>query len=139
MGWDSVSISIASGIAVALVVEVAVFIQARVRRRTSISLLRDVVRYFESKLASTKPLPPGPYGRGRSKEEVLFVYWQEHIDNMLVVVSAHAANISSRQYVEIMEAINDVRRVAKLVTDIGKLLPTSIYENYLSKMKKAIG
>lgn len=139
MGWDSVSISIASGIAVALVVELAVFIQARMRRRTSISFLNDVVRYFESKLASAKPLPPGRYGQGRSKEEVLLAYWQEHLDSILAAVSAHAANISSRQYVEIMETISGFSRKIKLVTDIKRLLPTSDYEDYLSKMKKSIG
>ena len=87
----SAGIAIATGLVVALLVEAVVAIRMWLKRRASVTRIRDFLLEFEVRVTTAEGTDDGSFPR----EQVQFALWGEHLDLARLTISAHLAYLEA--------------------------------------------
>lgn len=133
----SAVIAVATGLAVAVIVEVAVWIRAWLRRRTAVSYIRSLFEAFETKLSSIPHsdglihLEDGPTIR---LETLHLAMWEEHLDLARRTIPAHSPYLSSTQFTTLMGIVDGMSRLSGMIPD-GRTPDGQFYRNYFNDLE----
>ena len=128
---DSALISIATGLAVALLVEAVIGFRMLFRRRAAVSFLRDFFREFEKEISEVQVSDNEVISKG----EIQFALWKGSLDDARLVVSAHSPHLRRDNFIEIMKILAGLHRVTNIIP-ANKYPDQNFYDGYFDRLRK---
>ena len=127
----SAVISVATGLAVALLVEAVIGFRMLFRRRAAVSYVRDFLREFETTLAEVQPSDDGRVSKG----EFQFALWKAHLDSSRLVISAHSPHLRRENFIEIMKVLDGQYRLTSIIP-ARKFPDQNFYDMYFERLRE---
>ena len=124
-------VSVATGLAVAILVEAVIGFRMLLRRRAAVSYLCAFFREFERTVAEVQESDDGKVSRG----EFQFALWKNHLDNARLIISAHSPDLRRENFIEIMNILDGRYRLTNIIP-ANKVPDQKFYDMYFEELRK---
>ena len=129
----SAGIAVATGLAVALLVQSVNWLKGKRQRRQSLAFIRSVLAAFEKRL---KEVQDADDGRAK-KEQFRAAMWVAHEDELRVAALAHIAVLRAEEFISLMSILDNWNRLFEAISgDTKRVPPKDVYERYFADLRK---
>ena len=130
----SVGVSVIAGIAVAVLVEIFVFLAGRIRRKNEITYIRRFIKEIESGVKKIEGAQDGMY----RKPQAQFLYFESQLKVAEMIISARSSHLSSDQSFEILKIVRQRADFVAFLSSAakGKYPEEKFYDMFFDQVRE---
>ena len=141
--YESMIISVITGIIVVVLVEFSGYIKRLVNRRCEIGYIRNFFRAFEKEIKDTNAITSTINETSQTppkivKNQIQLAIYQEKLRAATLIMTTKSSHLTAEQIFEILKIITDHAALDKLLTKEGRsIIPNeNFYNQFFDKVRK---